>query len=334
VNRLAILSNAGSGRNRSRSELLRVLDATSGVDHRVTATQSDVPEVLTELLGREPDVLAVNGGDGTVQAVLSAWADLRDAGAVPPELPPLAVLPAGSTNMTAHDLGCGGRMRRRVGDLLALRDRERGAWRMEQRSPLSVVDEAGTRRLGFCFGMGTIVRGIEYWHERLQHGGGAGEWGAGAALVRAAWGIVRRQPPFHEPAHVRLLAQAGDAAGRAEADGAVSFLLATTMRRLFLGISPFWGEGAGPLSVTWIDDGARSFLVRFPALLAGREARLPAADGYHGVRTDRVELAFDDPWAIDGEVFAATSSLALSAGPALACVRLADDLAPVPEQAG
>ena len=103
MNRLAIVSNAGSGRNRRRSELLRV------------------PDALTDLLVREPDLIAVNGGDGTVQAVLSAWARLRDAGSVPEALPPLAVLPAGSTNMTAHDLGCGGRLTRRVGDLLALR---------------------------------------------------------------------------------------------------------------------------------------------------------------------------------------------------------------------
>ena len=103
------------------------------------------------------------------------------------------------------------------------------------------------------------------------------------------------------------------------------------MRRLFLGISPFWGDGSGPVSLTWIDDGARRFLVRFPALLAGREASLPAEEGFHGLRTDRVELAFEDPWAIDGEVFAATERLALGAGPPLACIRLADDLAPVPE---
>ena len=36
--------------------------------------------------------------------------------------PPLAVLPAGSTNMTAHDLRCGGRLSRRRRALLALRD--------------------------------------------------------------------------------------------------------------------------------------------------------------------------------------------------------------------
>ena len=332
MNRIAVLSNAGSGGNRRRTELLRLLDTTSGLDHRVTASADELPEALSVLLAREPALLAVNGGDGTVQAVLTAWAALVDEGAVPPAPVPVAVLPAGSTNMTAHDLGCGGRMRRRLDDLLALRDRDRRAWQVEARQPLAVVDGAGERRLGFFFGMGTIVRGIEYWHGRLRHGGGAGEWGAGAALLRAAWGIVRREPPFHEPARLRLVAEADRKAGRVEAEQAVTFLLATTMRRLFLGIAPFWGEAPAPLSVTWVEAGARRFLPRIPALLAGREAHLPAADGYHGLRTDRLGLSFDDPWAIDGEVFPASASLQLAPAPAQPFVRLVDAPGARPEQ--
>lgn len=328
MNRIAILSNAGSGRNRRRSELLRRLDSTSGVDHLVTDAADAVPEALATLLGREPAVLAVNGGDGTVQAVLTVLADLVDAGAVPATPVPIAVLPAGSTNMTAHDLGCGGRMQRRLSDLLALRDRDQGAWRVTFRRPLQVRDADGVRRIGFFFGMGTIVRGIEYWHERLRHGGGAGEWGAGAALARAAWGIVRRQPPFDAPARLRLQARGATAAMTQEAEEDVAFLLATTMRRLFLGITPFWGAAQGPVAVTWVDSGARRLLVRMPHLLRGRHARLPAEDGYHGLRTERLELAFEDPWVIDGEVFPASAGLALEPAPTQPFLRLVDDLAP------
>lgn len=328
MNRIAVLSNAGSGRNRRRTELLRSLDATSGVDHVVTDAAAAIPETLTMLLGREPAVLAVNGGDGTVQAVLTVLADLVDAGAVPAAPVPIAVLPAGSTNMTAHDLGCGGRMQRRLGDLLALRDRDRSAWRLSERRPLQVLDAAGVRRIGFFFGMGTIVRGIEYWHERLRHGGGAGEWGAGAALARAAWGIVRRQPPFDAPAHLRLRGAGASPVMCVEDEQDVAFLLATTMQRLFLGITPFWGAGDGPVAVTWLDSGARRLLPRLPALLRGQAAKLPAEEGYHGLRTERLELAFDDPWVIDGEVFPASARLMLEPAPAQPFVNLVDDLAP------
>ncbi|MDZ7826711.1 MAG: diacylglycerol kinase family protein [Gammaproteobacteria bacterium] len=100
---MAILSNAGSGRNRGRNALLRTLDAVSGVHHRITRSAEEVDAALAELLAPAPAVLAVNGGDGTVQAVLTAL-EQRGGG----DCPPLAILPAGSTNMTAHDLRCGG----------------------------------------------------------------------------------------------------------------------------------------------------------------------------------------------------------------------------------
>ncbi len=327
MNRIAILSNAGSGRNRKRTELLRLLDATSGVDQQVTADSEEIEGALGRLLDREPAVLAVNGGDGTLQAVLTAWHRGVRCGALPESLPPIAVLPAGSTNMSAHDLGCGGRLKRRVGDLLALRDRPPSAWRIEARAPLAVVDAEAQVRLGFFFGMGTIVRGIEYWHETLRHGGGAGEWGAGAALLRAAWGMARKEPPFDQPARVRIGTRPGRSAVPAQRTD-VSFLLATTMRRLFLGISPFWGSDTGPLALTWVEDGARRLVPRVPALLRGQGDRLPAREGYHATRSDEIELSFDDPWAIDGEVFAATPRMRLSEGPRLSFLRLVDDLGP------
>ena len=64
MNRIAILSNAGSGRNRKRTELLRLLDATSGVDQQVPADSDELEGALGRLLDREPAVLAVTGGDG------------------------------------------------------------------------------------------------------------------------------------------------------------------------------------------------------------------------------------------------------------------------------
>ena len=155
MNRVAILSNAGSGRNHRRDVLLRDLDTLSGVHHRVTRSAEEVDAALAELLAPAPDVLAVNGGDGTVQAVLTALE--RRGGS---DGPPLAILPAGSTNMSAHDLRCGGPLHARLVDLLALRDRPVAAWRLAERRPLNISDHAGDIRVGFFFGLGTIVRGI------------------------------------------------------------------------------------------------------------------------------------------------------------------------------
>src|SRR4029453_13687033 len=52
-----------------------------------------------ELVEAESELIIVNGGDGTVQAVLTALFD-----ADPDTLPLLAVLPSGTTNMVAADV--------------------------------------------------------------------------------------------------------------------------------------------------------------------------------------------------------------------------------------
>ncbi|HSG89349.1 MAG TPA: diacylglycerol kinase family protein [Pseudomonadales bacterium] len=319
MNRLAILSNAGSGRNQRKAARLARLDGLSGVHQCVTNSAAQVPAALVELLREAPDLLVINGGDGSVQEALTV---LHAMGRCAPAqaLPPIAVLPAGSTNMIAGDLGCGGRFERRLAEVLALRDRPRARWNVKTRSPLLVTDAAGVERLGFFFGMGTIVRGIDYWHRSLAHGGGAGEWGAGAALLRAAWGIARREPPFAEPAHVRLEIDGGPPQARD-----LMFLLVTPMRRLFLGLTPFWGPGDGPLSLTWVDDRPRRFVRRVPALLRGRAERLPEADGFHGRRPASVVVELDEAWVIDGEVVAAPGRLTLSAAPPMAFVHLAPE---------
>lgn len=304
MNRVAILSNAGSGRNRRRNALLRTLDATSGVHHRITASAEEIDEALVELLAGSPAVLAVNGGDGTVQAVLTALERRGDQAC-----PPLAILPAGSTNMTAHDLRCGGALRARLADLLALRDRPATAWRTAERRPLNVTDDRGETRVGFFFGLGTIVRGIDFWHRGLARGRGAGEWGAGVALVRAAWGIARGEPPFAEPVRVRLGIDGSEPVPRE-----LMFLLVTPMQRLFLGLTPFWGPGPGPLAMTWVDRRPDRFLRRIPALLRGRGEALPEADGFHGRRPGRVLVEPDESWVIDGEVFPASGPLRLEPG--------------------
>lgn len=310
MNRIAILSNAGSGRNRRRAALLETLDGLSELDHRVTGSAAEVPEALTALLAPRPAVLAVNGGDGTVQAVLTALEEVAPSvTAAGGRIPPLAVLPAGSTNMSAHDLGCGGRLADRLAALLALRDRPPSAWTLEHRAPLRVTDARGRARSGFFFGAGTIVRGIRYWHEALAHGGGAGEWGAGAALARVAWGIARRQPPFADALSVRLALDDGAPEPRD-----LSFLLVTGMRRLFLGIRPFWGPGEGPLACTWVDHRPKGFVRHLPALLRGRGEALAEPDGYHGRRPAQVKLELEEAWVIDGEIFPAAGRLRIAPG--------------------
>ena len=66
-----------------------------------------VGQALDSIAQVRPRILVVNGGDGTVQAVLTAIHN----GQPFETAPPLAVLPNGKTNLIALESGLGGRSR-------------------------------------------------------------------------------------------------------------------------------------------------------------------------------------------------------------------------------
>src|SRR5690606_9145379 len=154
------------------------------------------------------------------------------------------------------------------------------------------------------FGMGTIVRGIEYFHARIRDSGGAHELGAGVALARAVWGIARREPPFAEPlmVDVEAVPAGDDGAFRLPAAVPAHLVLATTLARLFLGIRPYWGNGGdAPLRCTLVEAGASGFVTRLPRLLRGRpDPQMTPANGYHSARLAALSLRFDGSFTIDG----------------------------------
>jgi hypothetical protein len=166
---------------------------------------------------------------------------------------------------------------------------------------------------GFFFGAGTIVQGIEYFHRRIQPGGGRHELGAGLALLRTAWGIARRQPPFAEPLQLSLPAESLAAAADSPAAPdhpphwqplAARLCLVTSLHRLFLGIRPYWNHADAPLRATLVEAEAAAFLRTLPRLLRGRpDGVLTPARGYHSTGLTTLHLRFIGPLTLDGELF-------------------------------
>ncbi len=306
MNRLVILSNPDSGGNRAAEARFATLGGLSGVEHHVTGAREALPDLLAGILAGRPSALAVNGGDGTLQAVLTALLSRDDL-----PVPPLYALPGGSTNMSARDLGSGASLRAALRAFLSLRDRPQAIWPVEQRPVLELRGDGGAFFAGLFFGVGTIVRGAEFWARELGAARRTGELAAGAVLARGAWGLLRRQPPFADATVLRRL-RFGDASVDAERDLRVSLLFVTVMRRLFLGMTPFWGEGSGAMACTWLDDPPRRLLRRLPALLRGRGQQLRADEGYHSRRTDGVSLNLDESWLLDGELHAGGGRLTLA----------------------
>ena len=104
---VGVISNPAS-RHNARGGLSAVeaaLAAQPRIRHRLARTPREIERALAELAAADVRCVALNGGDGTVQAALTTLA-LRSPFAAPPQL---LVLAGGTTNMSAYDLGSHGK---------------------------------------------------------------------------------------------------------------------------------------------------------------------------------------------------------------------------------
>ena len=252
-----VLTNLNSqGAQRNEALLHRALAAAPAVKLIAMHCPNDISTALAESECAPGDLLVIHGGDGTVQRILSELARKLPHSA----WPRIAMLPGGTTNMTAYDIN----LQRRFADCLQrLTEYVNGtATLSETARPLVQVTCANSVQLGFFFGVGDIVRGIEYFHDRLRLNGVRNETGAGLALLRTAWCIMRNRPPFDQPLQVTI-----DSSHQPDA---VRLLLVTALERLFLGFRPYWGDPTqGPVKCTFVAHHARSFFTSLPALLRG-----------------------------------------------------------------
>ncbi len=322
----------------------------------------------------EYDLLIVEGGDGTLQRVMTELLAKTPAAA----LPKVAVLPGGSTNMSAADINehrgfrqCAVRLQSilqgapqpfaqcrplvsvqpspptpttsdgaeslQPADCAATAAAIGPAQRQESSNDLqanppsnrtSPPASGGCRRYGWFFGIGAVCSGIQRWSEkrpgsRLQ------------ASTNTAWSLFRefQGPRRHQQIHLD---------GRARS---VFAMMATTLDRLLFGSRPYWHpqpptrcEAAKPpaaslsngraenqpnsndepaaqrdraMHSTWVFADARGLLRRSFRLLRG-DPTLGQLPGYQSGDIADLQIDFDGPYALDGELFDNRGALRLS----------------------
>ncbi len=100
--RVGILYNPLSGRNRRKPDFFQeILARYSHVPCKEVQTPEDILRALRTFAQGQVDCLVVNGGDGTIQATMGVLFHHRPF----KELPCLALLPAGTANLIAGDVG-------------------------------------------------------------------------------------------------------------------------------------------------------------------------------------------------------------------------------------
>ncbi|MGE3967255.1 MAG: diacylglycerol kinase family protein [Dongiaceae bacterium] len=295
MSRIGVISNVRSRRNRRALPSVRaVLGRHPGVLHRELNEIEELPEILTAFADRDIDLLVVNGGDGTVQAVMTALLNERPFRA----MPRLALLHGGMTNLAAHRLGLRGKPDEALQRLISRAGA--GARLRSVRQPVLSVRRTPDERPvhGLFLGTAAFYHASVMSRERIHRLGVERSLQAGMSVAYSLWqALFARSKGEWAKGHPMTI----------EADGAVEaarprfLFLATTLDRLMLGLRPFWGEGEGAIHWTVVEHPPRRLLLALWPVMRGRPQRWMNEAGYRSHRAHRVTLGLDCPIMFDGE---------------------------------
>lgn len=293
---IGVLINPLSGGNLNGLGSIRsVIDDNPRVIHRDVQTPQEVLDALLDFSRRNVDLLAVNGGDGTVQAVLTNLY-LHQPFSV---MPLLAVLQSGTTSMTARDVGFSGSRIRSLQKLFKWAVTGDGEPTIVQRPVLQVQAPGHQTYYGMFFGASAIYQGIEYFHRKINTKGLRGELGPGITILRFLWSALRQRSGFIPPIPVSVTV---DEKPPQNFDSFV--VLVSTLERLFLGIHPYWGIESGPLHYTAVRAYPRHLLMALPALLRGRRSHVGTNEnGFYSHNAHEIKLFLDGGFTLDGQLY-------------------------------
>ncbi|GLT01663.1 diacylglycerol kinase [Sphingobium jiangsuense] len=315
---VALLSNPRSTGNRQLLPRVRSYCANHpDIFHYEVESVEQIGRAMRMIAHVKPTVIVINGGDGTVQTTLT---ELYQGNHFDGQVPPVAVLPNGKTNLIALDLGIRGdpiKALERIVDIA----KNGVESHVVARELIALSDGEATSRpvLGMFLGGAGLADSILYCRNRIYplglSNGISHLLTAIAVLLSVVFGIRGKyMPPAARPVSISLLRE-GQLAGR------FSVLIVTTLERLLLGAKP----AGGGLKLMAVDNSASAVLRMLFMSLIGRFGSREM-DGIHLEHGDVIRIEGEHSSVIlDGEIFEADNGrpIVLKSTPPVPFLRLA-----------
>jgi hypothetical protein len=300
--RIALLSNPKSTGNLAQLPRIREFCADHpDVFHYEVEHAQQIGEAMRIIARVRPKVLAINGGDGTVQAALTEIYNGAHFGDTPP---PVAVLPSGKTNLIALDLGARGDPIETLEQLIELARTDLAPYTVA-RELIALSRPGGDERpvIGMFLGGAGLADSMIYCRDKIYPLGLPN----GVAHVITAFAVLMklflRVKASFLPSDPQPLSVSMSGPGR-RLSGRFSLLAVTTLEKLLLATD--FGRGdQGSLKLLAIEERPGSLIGALAAGLRGRLGR-SGVRGVHFEQADEITIEGDSSRVIlDGETFAA-----------------------------
>lgn len=319
--RIALISNPKSTGNLAQLPRIRAFCALHpDIFHYEVERADQIGEAMRTIAMIRPSVLAINGGDGTVQATLT---ELFNGGHFGDVAPPVAVLPSGKTNLIALDLGAQGDPVQALERLIEIANADLSPHLVARELISLSGGETGIQPvIGMFLGGAGLADIMLYCRERIYP---LGLPNSISHLITAVAVVLRQVfrmrasflPPEPSPLSV-IVRREGTITGR------FAFLFVTTLEKLLLS-SELESGGRGPLKFVAVEQKPVSMVRAFAASLVGRLGHTKLA-GVHVEEADEIAIEGESSQVIlDGETFRAGlgKPILLKPAPPLSFVRIA-----------
>lgn len=289
-----VMLNPGSGRVRKHLKQIRNLVAAPSPDALYEVHDlAEINIAVDEILNRGLTLLVIIGGDGTVQAALSRI--FSSSAAIRPRI---VIIPGGTTNMTAKDIGIHCSPLRALHRFNEQRLKQRKLNHVK-RPVLEVYQTDQSTHYGMFFGVGMIASGARYFQTHIRKTGITGEFASFIVIINYLLRLIRGK----YRSTLGLVTIDSTESDRSSLKVKPLLLFASTLDRLLFGLNPYWGAAAEPIHFTCIRDGASRFWRSMLAIVLRRGENLAEADGYYSQNIGKMELLMDGDFLIDGELF-------------------------------
>lgn len=261
-----------------------------GSIHHISEDKSDLPPLLKQAANDGVKHVLIEGGDGTVRTVMTA---LLNTYGDDIDLPAVSILPSGTTNQIARNLGL-----KKFTDLKAIAAGKVNSVQMPLVKIRFKDQPAGITNplYGFLFSTGALPYVSRFAQDKLNSKGVGGGTAVVGAVLKAVTGDKAQLMP---PSKHKMRGRNGDRTIVKEKGIALGTVM-TTLPTLMLGLDPFWGKEDAPLRLTWAEANSQKLGRNVASLWLGRKQDR-TNDGFYSHNIERLNLRTKAPATLDGD---------------------------------
>lgn len=303
---IAVISNPHSRRNQRNPVIVEEMRGALGKDGIVLETQTlaEIPGAIERCLERDADILAVNGGDGTLHYIATKLVPAYEKAGR--ELPLIALLRGGTMNTISKGMKTMAGSPTGILGRVAEKYRAGGKFAVAERHALNLNHG---EQLGFLFGIGLPASFLQAYYEGETRGPLKGAYVLGRLVLSTpVWGRYA-QRVFHR---VRAFIAA---AGEESPYENYTAIFASTVTEIGLGFGLF-SRTLEKEDHFLLLGGALS-----PVSYVAQLPRIYTGDPLKGAMFDRltkqatIKLDGEYPYMFDGDVKTGIRDFHLSCGP-------------------